>query len=143
MEKKAQAGNQELWTRRHAETVEAHREQWAKESQKVSRWKDVTKVFHEAGLHIKEKESFVEEELQEKSEGEDELVTQAEELKCQTEVDTGTKTELQDCLDTWVQICDEADEIHDRKSLQEEELKQCIERHTALWEPTARKNKRF
>ena len=119
MEKKAQAGNQELWITRQAERVEAHKEQLAKESHKVSRWKDVAKVFHEAGLHIKEKESFVEEELQEKSEEEDELVTQAEELKCQTKVDRGTKTELQDCLDTWVQICDEADEIHDRQSLPE------------------------
>ena len=59
---------------------------------------------------------------------EDELVAQAEELKCQTKVDQGTKTEVQDCFDTCLQICDEADEIHDRKSPQEEDLKQCSEK---------------
>ena len=45
---------------------QSSQEQWAKESQKESRWKDVAKVFHEAGLHINEKESFVTEESQRK-----------------------------------------------------------------------------
>ena len=40
-------------------------------------------------------------------------------------MDKGTKTELQDCFDTWVQTFVEADELHERKSLQEECKSQC------------------
>ena len=53
----------------------------------------------------------------------------------------GGQTELHDCFDTSVPIRDEADEIHESKSLQEEELKQCFERQIATWEATARKNR--
>ena len=49
------------------------------------------------------KEIFVEQKLQRKSEKrEDNLLAQAEDLKCQTEVDKRTKTEWQHSFDAWV-----------------------------------------
>ena len=46
---------------------QSSREQSTKESQRVSRWRDVTKVFQEAGLHIKEKKLSWQKQLQRKS----------------------------------------------------------------------------
>ena len=48
-------GIQERWTRRRAETVKVLKNNGSKKAKKESRWKDVTKDVHEAGLHIKER----------------------------------------------------------------------------------------
>ena len=55
-----------------------------------------------------------------------------------TQTDEGMKTKSVNCFNTWVHICNEADESHESKSLQEEELKQCFGRHKLPWEPTPR-----
>ena len=70
-------------------------------------------------------------------------MTQAEESKCQTHVDKGTKNGLQDSFKAWLQICDEADPILKQKSLQEADLRQYFERQKETWEPTARKTEAF
>ena len=77
--------------------------------------------------------------LKEGQKREHELVQPTAELQTATRVDKGTNTEFPDCFNAWVQICDAADEIHERKSLQEEELKQCFDRLKLSWEATARK----
>ena len=43
------------------------------------------------------------------------------------------KTKLLDCFNDWVKNCNEAGEIHGRKRPQEEELKECFERHRLSW----------
>ena len=57
----------------------------------------MTRVLYEAVLHIQAKKR------------EHDFLTQAEELKSQTEVDKGTKVDLQDSFDAWVKVCDELD----------------------------------
>ena len=70
---------------------------------------------------------MAEESQKERQKREDEVVQTAE-LQTATRMDKMTKTESLDCFNAWVQMCDDADEIHERKSLQEEELKQCVEK---------------
>ena len=43
------------------------------------------------------------------------------------------KAKLLDCFNDWVKNCNEAGEIHERKRPQEEELKECFERHRLSW----------
>ena len=58
------------------------------------RWKEVTKVFSEAGVQIKERKTFW---CQKR---EDELVQQTAELLAATRIDTVMKAKQQDCFDT-------------------------------------------
>ena len=57
-----------------------------------------------------------------------------------TRRDKGRKEELEDCFDAWVQCCEEAEAAQEQKSLVEEELKQCVDRHKkqqgSLWRKT-------
>ena len=69
---------------------------------------------------------------------EEALLTQVEELWCQSEVDRGQKTEVQDSFEAWVHICDEVDALLEHQRLQEEDLRQCFEKHKETWEPTAK-----
>ena len=55
-----------------------------------------------------------------------------------TQVGDGTNVELQDCFNTWVCICDEAQVALEQQSSAEEQLKQ-FERHEATLETPARK----
>ena len=118
-------------------------EQWIKEDIKgVEVERGWQKVVHDPGVQIRErkKDIFGKESIKESQEGEDELVNQNGRdcwpLSC---MDEGMKAELQDCFDSWVLSCDAAEVAMDQKSLAEEELKQCFERHRTSWEPTARK----
>ena len=43
------------------------------------------------------------------------------------------KTELQDKFSAYLQTCFEADVILEPKSLQEDDVRQCFERHTDTW----------
>ena len=49
---------------------------------------------------------------------EEDLVMLTEELRCQAEVDTGTKTELQDSVGPRLGMCYEADVIFEQTRLQ-------------------------
>ena len=113
-ERKTLFGNQE----RPSGDSQSSQELWTKESRRASRWKDVTKACHEPGRHIKERTAEWQQSFNKESRTrDDELVTQTGELKAQTRVDKRTRAALQDCFDAWVQECDEADEIHERKHL--------------------------
>ena len=65
-------------------------EQRSKEGKKKkSKWKDATKDFHEARLHIKERKTSWQKSFKESQ--------KRQELKAQTRADKGTKIQLQDC----------------------------------------------
>ena len=83
-----------------------------------------TSSFHKYGLTIKESKSPWQNGLKGSQKREDKLLQQTV-----TRTDNGTKSELLNCFNAWVHICDE-DEIMKKDSLQEEELKQCFERNS-------------
>ena len=66
--KRTQVGHQEWWTRRRTATVKVLQNFGPQKSKKESTWKDVTKVFHEAGPAHQRKGSVVAQELQGKPE---------------------------------------------------------------------------
>ena len=96
----------------------------------------MTKVFYEVGVQIKERQTSGQNSFKESQEREDELVQQTSELLAATRMDEGMKkVDLQDCFDPWVR----RKSVSGTKSVGEEELKQCIDRHRTSWEPTARR----
>ena len=99
----------------------------------------MTKVFYESEVQVKERKTTWQKSFKEGQKTEDELVQQTAELLAATRMDKGTKAELQDCFDSWARRCDEAEAARSKKSLAEDGLKQCFERHKTSWEPAARK----
>ena len=67
------------------------------------------------------------------------LFTQTEELKGQVKVDKATMVDLKDSFRAWLNMSDEAEVISEPKRIQEDEVRQCFERHMETWDPTERK----
>ena len=98
--RKGWQGKNTGWKQGPVTTVKNSQGQWTKEPPHTpkSRWKDVTKVLHEAGLLIKDRMASWRKIHTEKSTREEELWTQTEELRCQHKVDQITRNDLADGL---------------------------------------------
>ena len=78
-------------------------EQWTKESKNELRWKDMTKAFHEAGPHIKERRTAWQKRCKESPDREEDLLTQAAEFK----VSEARRRDLADSFRVLKKISDE------------------------------------
>ena len=91
----------------------------------------VTKVFNEAGLLIKERKASWHTSCKESQKREEYIWTQTEELRCQSKVDTITRTDLTDSLRQLKKIRDEGilEEQNKLREEEEEEVWNMFEQH--------------